>query len=264
MSIRLLQVYLLWHNVPVASPIQAPGSTHRVPNPAPGADSSSAPKLASAAYGVIKRQIVECLLPPGAEVTERELTERYKVGKAPLREALVALAHEGLVRPMPRRGYVITPVTIQDVQDIFELRLLLEPAAARRATGKVDRDVLTRMDELCRAGYSPGNRESETRFLQVNRLFHVTIAEASGNRRLAAVLAQLLEQMERLFHLGLQVRDRSVEMQHEHEALVDALARGDADTAERVTVAQIEAARRMVMDGILSAPWLKDLAIGHW
>ena len=70
--------------------------------------------------------------------------------------------------------------------------------------------------------------------------------------------------MERLFHLGLAVRDRSVEMQHEHRALVEALARGDADAAEQATHEQIEAARRMVMDGIMSATWLKEVPIAPW
>lgn len=229
-------------------------------------DVPSGPALATgltdAAYQLLKRQILECALAPGAEVTERLLAERYGFGKAPLRAALVRLAHEGLVRPMARRGYLVTAVTIQDVHDIFALRLLLEPAAARQAAGKVDRPVLEQLDAVCRAGYTPGDRQSETRFLDVNRQFHVAIAQAAGNRRLASVLAQLLEEMERLFHLGLQVRDRSDEMAHEHAALLDALERGDADAAEQATIEQIEAARRMVMAGILGSAWLKDLAIG--
>jgi DNA-binding GntR family transcriptional regulator len=231
------------------------------PRPASRRAVRGTPRLAAAAYLLVRRKIVECDLLPGSEVTERGLMARYGLGKAPLREALVKLGHDGLVRAMPRRGYLVSPVTIQDVHDIFELRLLLEPAAARVAAGHVDRPTLDQLNELCRTGYTPGNRESETRFLEVNRRFHVAIAEASGNRRLALVLAQLLEEMERLFHLGLQVRNRSGEMEHEHAALIDALARGDADAAERATIQQIEAAREMVMGGILAAPWLKDVRI---
>ena len=145
-----------------------------------------------------------------------------------------------------------------------ELRLLLEPVAARQAAGRVDQDSLRKLDAFCRAGYEPGNRESEAAFLRANRQFHVAIAQTAGNKRLAGVLAQLLEEMERLLHLGLAVRNRSGEMQHEHKSLVEALASGDADAAERTTVEQIEAARRMVMDGIMSASWLKDTPVGQW
>jgi DNA-binding GntR family transcriptional regulator len=218
----------------------------------------------SRAYQTIKRDIVECTLSPGSEVTERELMARYELKRVSLREALIRLSHEGLVRPVPRSGYVIAPVTIQDVEDIFDLRLMLEPQAARRAAGRVDAEALRRLDELCRAGYQPGNRKSESAFLRTNCQFHVAIASAAGNRRLKAVLAKLLEDMERLFHLGLAVRDRSVEMQHEHRSLVEALARNDAEAAERTTIEQIEAARRMVMDGILSTRWLKDVPVTHW
>ncbi len=228
------------------------------------ATSASGVRLTDAAYHVVKRDIVECVLAPGTEVTERELTERYRLSKAPLREALVRLSHEGLLRSIPRTGYLVTPITVQDVRDIFEMRLLLEPAAARQAAGHVDKGLLTQLDELCRAGYTPGDRESERAFLRTNRHFHLAIAQASGNRRLAMLLGQLLEDMERLFHLGLAVRNRSTEMQHEHQALVEALARGDADASERTTIEQIEAARHMVMDGIFSASWLKDHPVTNW
>ena len=221
-------------------------------------------RLTDTAYHAIKQDILACELAPGAEVTERELGERYGLGKAPLREALIRLRHEGLLQSIPRSGYRIMPVTIQDVQDIFALRLLLEPAAARQATGRIDESLLKELNELCRSGYTPGDRTSESSFLRANRQFHVAIADASGNHRLARTLGHLLEETERLFHLGLAVRDRTEEMQHEHAGLVAALISGDADAAERLTIEQINAARAMVMDGILSAPWLKETAISGW
>lgn len=220
--------------------------------------------LTDAAYHAIKQEILNCDLAPGTEVTERELGARFGVGKAPLREALIRLRHEGLLESIPRSGYRIMPVTIQDVQDIFALRLLLEPAAARQAAGRIDEALLRQLNELCKAGYTPGDRRSEAAFLRANREFHIAIADASGNRRLARMLGQLLEETERLFHLGLAVRDRTDEMQHEHADLVAALARGDSDAAERTTIEQINAARTMVMDGILSAPWLRQTAVSGW
>ena len=221
-------------------------------------------RLTDRAYHAIKQDILVCELAPGEDVTERGLGERYGLGKAPLREALIRLTHEGLLKAIPRSGYRITPVTIQDVEDIFALRRLLEPEAARQAAGRIDGTLLKELNALCRAGYTPGDRASETAFLRANRQFHVAIADASGNRRLARLLEQLLEETERLFHLGLAVRDRTEEMQHEHEDLVSALVSGDAAAAESATIRQIDAARTMVMDGILSAPWLKQTRISGW
>jgi DNA-binding GntR family transcriptional regulator len=222
------------------------------------------PRLTDSAYLAVKQDIVECVLVPGSEVTEPELGARYGFGKAPLREALIRLVHESLVESIPRSGYRISPVTIQDVHDIFDLRLLLEPTAARRAAGHIEASVLTDLNGLCRSGYTPGDRGTESAFLRANRQFHVAIADASGNGRLARVLERLLEETERLFRLGLAVRDRTDEMQHEHEELLRAVVDGDAAAAERVTVQQITAARTMVMDGILAAPWLKQTPISEW
>lgn len=225
------------------------------------AEGGNAPRLSDLAYEQIKRDIIRCALAPGEEVTEAKLALRLGLGKAPVRAALARLSQEGLVRPLARRGYLVPPVTLRDVQDIFQLRMLLEPAAARMAAGRVESERLRQLDAVCRAGYVPGDRESEAEFLRANRDFHVTIAAATGNARLANTLAGLLDEMERLLHLGLALRNRTEEMQHEHKALVDALIRGDGDAAAEIAAEQVEAARKMVMDAILSSPLALEVSI---
>lgn len=219
------------------------------------------PLLSDRAYERIKHDILCCAIAPGAEISETQLCGHYKLGKAPVRMALSRLAHDGLVRAIPRRGYMVTPVTVKDIHDVFELRLMLEPAAARMAAGRIETRRLKALDEACRAGYQPGDARSMMRFLEANQAFHVAIAQATGNPRLAAAVEQLLDEMTRLLRLGLGLRDRSQEMQHEHRALVKALARGDGDTAERISREQIEAARNMVLGAILTSSLVLNLAI---
>lgn len=219
------------------------------------------PLLSDRAYERIKHDIICCLFAPGTEVSEAQLCAQYKLGKAPVRMALSRLAHDGLVRAMPRRGYMVTPVTLQDIQDVFELRLMLEPAAARMAAGHVDAQRLRMLDDICREGYQTGNARSTARFLDANKAFHVTIAQAAGNARLTGAIEQLLDEMTRLLHLGLGMRNRSQEMQHEHRALVRALARGDGDTAANICREQIEAARHMVLGAIMASKSVLNLAI---
>ena len=110
-------------------------------NPPPGHLRSIAPAiplLTDRAYERIKHDIITCAIAPGTEISEPQLCAHYRLGKAPVRMALIRLAHDGLVRAIPRRGYMVTPVTLKDIHDVFELRLMLEPAAARMAAGKVD------------------------------------------------------------------------------------------------------------------------------
>ena len=219
------------------------------------------PLLTERAYERIRRDIISCAIAPGSEVSEAQLCSQYKLGKAGVRVALTKLSHDGLVRAIPRRGYMVMPVTLQDIQDVFELRLMLEPTAARMAAGKVNTQQLRGYDEICRAGYQPGDAKSTTRLLDANKAFHVAIAQATGNARLAVAIEHLLDQMTRLLHLGLGLRKAPQEMQHEHKSLIKALARGDGEAAERISREQIEASRNMVLAAILTSRSGMSLAI---
>jgi DNA-binding GntR family transcriptional regulator len=247
--------------VPATRPAPDPATVSPTAVPLLPARGAEPPLLNDLAYERIKHDIIACTLAPGSAISESQLGAQYQLGKAPIRIALQRLAHDGLVRAMPRRGYVVSPVTLQDIQDIFELRLLLEPQAARLAAGKVDASQLKLLDDVCRAGYRPGDIASTRRFLEANSSFHVAIAEATGNQRLAHAIRNLLDEMTRLLHMGLTSRDRSAEMQHEHGALVKALRRGDGPTAEQICREQIEASREMVLNAVMKSRAMMTMAI---
>ena len=184
-------------------------------HPLPGRSSAEIrpmPLLSDRTYERIRHDIISCVLAPGTEISEAQLCSQYRIGKAPVRMALNRLAHDGLVRAIPRRGYRVTPVTLKDIHDVFELRLMLEPAAARMAAGKVDTQRLRALDEISRSGYAPGDPTSISRFLEASMAFQVAIARATGNARLADAIEQLLDEMTRLLHLGLGLRNRSQEL----------------------------------------------------
>jgi DNA-binding GntR family transcriptional regulator len=225
------------------------------------AEIRSMPLLSDRAYERIRHDIISCVLAPGAEISETQLCSQYRIGKAPVRMALNRLAHDGLVRAIPRRGYRVAPITVKDVHDVFELRLMLEPAAARMAAGKIGAQRMRVLDEVARSSYQPGDPGSTSRFLEASKAFHVAIARATGNARLAEAIERLLDDMTRLLHLGLGLRDRSQELSRAHRALVKALARGDGDAAERICREQIETARNMVLSAILTSGSVLNLAL---
>lgn len=209
----------------------------------------------------IRRSILRCELQPGSLVSEAELAACFGLRRAATRVALERLSVVGLLRPLPRRGYIVKPITLRDVNDLFQLRMIIETATVRLAAGRVDEVGLRRLDRVCTAGYQLGNRDSEAEFLQANSEFHVMVASASGNERLVVMTAQLLGEMERLFHFGLSQRDRSSEMQQEHQALIEALARRDADAAERMTREELASSKAMVLDALMSSDSLLDVSI---
>jgi DNA-binding GntR family transcriptional regulator len=150
-----------------------------------------------------------CTLAPGQIVSERELARRYGINKTPIREALVQTCHDGLMQRLPGRGYIVAPITIKDIQDLFDLRLVLELTAAEQAAKNPEPGLIDQLKKMSEVTYNLDDPESHIFFLQTNRKFHITLAEAAGNRRLVDMLEDLLNQMERLFHLGLRLRDSS-------------------------------------------------------
>jgi DNA-binding GntR family transcriptional regulator len=213
-----------------------------------------APSLTEQATALLRRDILTTVLAPGETLSEAQAAERLGLGKAPVRAALARLAEEGLIQAMPRRGWVVALVTIRDIHEVFDLRLLLEPEAARRAAGRVDAEALRRLDAVCAAGYRPEDADSALGFLDANRAFHVAVADLSGNGRLARQIGRLLDESTRMLVLGLKRRDRTGEMAHEHAALIEALALGRADAAAALMHEQVAASRAMVLDALTSAP----------
>lgn len=206
------------------------------------------------AYTVIKRRIIELALPPGAAFTEGGLAAELGLSKTPVREALARLRQERLVEAAARSGYCVTPVTMKHARDLFQLRALLEGEAAAIAADRgADLETLVELEQLCIASYDPADKSSITRFLQANTRFHVTLASVGGNDALAGMLEQVLEQLERLFHLGLALSSRGDEMVHEHRELLDAVKLGDREAARRAAGSQTGSSQLMVLNAMLSS-----------
>lgn len=211
------------------------------------------------AHRLIRREIVACRIPPGARFTEPELMDRFALGKASVRIALQRLVQAGLVASMPRHGYRVAPVTVKDVDEVFALRVLLEPFAARLAAGRVDRAELERLEQACR-GHKTGDVGDQIDFfLEANRSFHMAIAAASGNERLCRTLSGLLDEMTRLVALGFGVQRVRPNIENDHTLLIEHLSAGDADAAEMVARRHVQTFRAMTMEKVVAS--LRETAL---
>jgi DNA-binding GntR family transcriptional regulator len=189
-------------------------------------------------YASIRRAIVASELKQGEMINEGELARRYGVSRTPVREALLLLVGDGLVNCLPRAGYMVTPITIQDVQESFHLREILEVEAARLAATRITPTELDAL-EVRKMGVPPHLNPV------YNREFHLIIARASRNQRLARLVDQLLDEMERIL-----VYDPFISGPHdpaEHQNIIDALRAGDSDAAQAAMVAHINAVKSRVM-----------------
>jgi DNA-binding GntR family transcriptional regulator len=207
--------------------------------------------LAEQAYDQLRQEILTCTLLPGQVVSERELAGRYNISKTPMREAFTQACHNGLLQRLPGRGYMVTPITIRDIQDLFDLRLILEVTAAERAARNLSLVNLALLKELSTISYDLDDPKSQTLFLKTNRDFHLVLARAAGNRRLEGMLDELLNEMERLFYLGLRLRDSGAEMKHEHQEVVAALENGDVDRVREAITRQVLTSRDRILEAIM-------------
>jgi DNA-binding GntR family transcriptional regulator len=207
--------------------------------------------LSKQAYQRLRQEILTCTLLPSQVVSERELAGRYGISKTPIREALTQVCHDGLMQRLHGRGYLVTPVTINDIRDLCDLRLILETAAVERAARHCSAEHIAKLKRMAVVRYDPDDPESHSMFLKTNRDFHLALAEAASNQRLVDMLGELLIEMDRLSYLGLRLWDSSDEMIREHLELVEALEDGDVDGARDVIKDQILTSRDRILEAIM-------------
>jgi DNA-binding GntR family transcriptional regulator len=206
--------------------------------------------LAGKAYEIVKGEIITCALEPGQQIVQSQLAERYQIGLTPVREALQRLAQEGFVQPIPRFGYIVSPVTLSDVREIFELRSIVESSAARLAAVRGLQEQLTKILASADFTYVYKERQSYTDFLAHNADFHRSVAVAARNQRLVDLVSKLLDELTRVFHLGLDLRDSAEEMRDEHLALAQVLCDRDPDRAEQIVQSQIVTSQNRILEAL--------------
>ena len=122
---------------------------------------------------------------------------------------------------------------------------------AERAAQNPSTEFIAKLKEMSSVSYHLDDPQSHINFLRTNRDFHLTLAESAKNLRLVEVLEELFHEMERLFHLGLRLRDSSEEMMREHQEVVSALENGDVERVQSIVSQQIEASRDRILEAIM-------------
>lgn len=182
---------------------------------------------------VLEEEIATGRLPPGTRLDETELSERFKVSRTPIREALIQLASIGIVEARPRRGAIIPQLTPQRLIEMFEVMAELESMCGRlaaRRMSELEHQELVRAHEACSLVQS-----NPDDYYYRNEDFHHLICIGSHNSFLAEQASALRRRLRPYRRLQLRVRDRLRNSFSEHQEIVEAILRGDAEqTAELV------------------------------
>ncbi len=200
--------------------------------------------LTQRVYDRLKAEILTCELTPGLEVSEAELALRFKTSKTPVREALAMLRAEGFVNTFPRRGYQIVPITFDDMQDLFDIRIIIEAGAAELACQRISDAEIKDLYKLADVIYEQTEKVSLKSFIRANRDFHGAIAKATGSQRLYDLVTRQIDALERFFYLGATLRDVSKETQNDHFNIVRILEKRDPKAARQALIEHNEQTRK--------------------
>jgi DNA-binding GntR family transcriptional regulator len=191
--------------------------------------------LADKAYHAIRDLIVSLELAPGAVIDERELIERLGIGRTPVREALRRLAQERLVEVYPRRGMFVTGVDVRELARLSEVRLVLEPEAARLAAERATEADREQLDALL-AELDAGGSE----LMDLDERVHRAVYRAAHNHLLEATLEQYYVLALRIWSIALDRAHDLEEAVEAHRSLLEAIRDGDGERAATTMRAHVE------------------------
>ena len=206
--------------------------------------------LTEQVFRALKGEILRSQLRPGSVVIEGELAERFGVSKTPIREALRLLVQDGWIEVMPRRGYLVRPIGLDDLREVYELRRIVESGVVRRVIEQMNDQTVAalraRIDQQAAAG------DSIEASIEASRDFHLSLARLTGNERLVRSLAALLDEVERLLRMlpELVTLMTSTSEIEAHRRLVDALEDHDADLAESLMLAHLADISRALLEAL--------------
>lgn len=204
--------------------------------------------LTQLVYERIRRDILEGKLSSGARMKQDELTARLGVSRTPVREAIQRLEAEGLVQ-FARRGVVmVSDISPRKIEEIFELRALLEGYAAQLATEKVDQRTLRELYNLLKEMDDQHAEKNIEKLVLKNEEFHRTICSLAGNETLVSVLEPIWRDIRRLRLNYLATPVGHQQSGREHKLLVQALERRDKRTIRKI----VEAHTNRTKVGILN------------
>jgi DNA-binding GntR family transcriptional regulator len=186
--------------------------------------------LRQSVYDTLIDLVVSGEMPPGLHMVETDLARQLGVSRQPIREALHRMEAEGWVDLRPSQGAFVHVPTDQEVDELLDVRTLLEAETARLATGKATAERVARLREICSEGEAATEADDFGRAVAANDAFHAEVAAIAGN----SVLAELADIVGRRvqWYYRIVAPTRGHASWAEHQEMIDAIETGDAERAQ--------------------------------
>lgn len=213
-------------------------------------DLNSYKPLRELVFETVREAIITGQLPPGERIMEIQLAEELGVSRTPVREAIRKLELEGLVAIIPRRGAYVAGFSLKDIIEVFEIRGALEGLAAALAAERITDAELDKLERhLVKAAELIGRADLEG-MVEIDTGFHSLLYEASRNKRLANIISNLREQIQRFRQTSLSFPGRMKIALEEHRKIVEAVSARNPELARELAQEHIENAENSIMQVI--------------
>lgn len=199
------------------------------------------------AYRRLRAGIVAGHFPFGARLGEVETSVALGVSRTPLRQALQRLSAEGLVDIVPHAGAQVANWTVHDVEEVYELRICLEPYGAARAASRIDRTALADLDAMCKREAAAIEDSDFDAVRSLNAEFHLAVMAAADNARLMEMTRPLIAVQRMLRTFRYYRADQMHEHRQAHRVLVEAFEAGNPDWAASAMRSHLIAAKERLL-----------------
>ncbi len=198
-------------------------------------------------FDSLRKAIILGKLKPGERLMEIQLAEEMGVSRTPVREAIRKLELEGFVVMVPRRGAYVAGVSVKDIADVFEVRSALEGLAAGLAAERITEEE---MEELEKAIYAISGEDDLLTVVKKDNEFHELIYKASRNHRLAQIITNLSEQINRFRLTSLSVPGRLKIAVDEHKKIIEAISERNVELSNKLASEHMENAEQNLINAI--------------
>lgn len=210
-------------------------------------------------YAVLRQSIIRMTLAPGQALSEKEIAETFAVSRQPVREAFIRLSEAGLVEVRPQRGTYVVPISQAAVMEARFVREALEAAVARSAAEQgLSKAVLDELRELIVRQKRCTDSDDHDRFYRLDEAFHRTLSLGAGHDAAWGVTQEVKAQLDRVRYLSVPDATPIATLIEQHTAILDSVAAGDADAAERAVKAHMREILRSLPELIARFPELFD------
>jgi len=216
--------------------------------------------LQDRAYNYIKSAILNMDLRPGQPLVDSELAEHIQVSRTPVREALRQLEREGLVIHVPRRGWHVHSLTLEDIHHIFDIKEELEGFTARRVAEVITPEDAERLMRILEGMEEAARRNDLDEWIVRDKEWHDLVFSILGNDRLEAIIHNLNDQWHRLRVGHIALGGRLQKSCAEHREISEAICAGDAERAERAMKDHLHGLRESLVNVLenLLLPFVGD------